>query len=244
MGATEDRLLPLKGAYNVRELGGYPLSGSGEGRQVTWGLLYRSGDLHCLTDKDRSFLEGRNIKTIVDFRDCREKFSAPDGFISTVAQTIDLPIDAGSIISLAELKTREDGEAVMCSLYEDIEEKAIPQYRTFFRVLSDPDNLPLLFHCSAGKDRTGIASALILAALGADTETIFEDYLLSAKYLMGKYDADVDAAPGLEPLMSVRRSYLETAFRMIDARHGGMERFLRDDLKADSALLREIYAAG
>lgn len=81
--------------------------------------------------------------------------------------------------------------------YVYIIQNAQDTYREFFRIVSEERNTPLLFHCSAGKDRTGIAAALLLGALGVDREVIMEDYMLSAEYIKGKYDAIVQAHPDL-----------------------------------------------
>jgi protein-tyrosine phosphatase len=232
------RLLPLKGLYNLRDLGGYPLKG---GRQVKWGLLYRGGDFDGLSPEDRELLEKRNIKTIVDFRDKEEQTLAPDGAIGTVTSIRWLPIDAGSILDMTRISTNSEGEAVMEKLYRILAEYARSQYGEFFALLSNSANPPLLFHCSAGKDRTGLAAALVLSALGAGRETIIADYLLSEECLKGKYQTWIASNPGQEPLMSVRRSYLEAAFDTIDRIYGGMDRYLRDELGADPELLREMY---
>jgi protein-tyrosine phosphatase len=231
-----ERILPLRGLYNLRDLGGYPLKG---GRRVKWGILYRAGDLAPLSPDGRETLEKRNLKTIVDFRDQEERDLAPDGTIATVTHTRWLPIDAGNTTDLTGAGS--GGEAMMETLYRILAEYARSQYREFFAILSNPTNTPLLFHCAAGKDRTGLGAALILSALGAGRETIMEDYLLSRECLKGKYRARVAKKPSLEPLMTVRRSYLEAAFDTIDRNYGGMDRYLRDELGADSGLLRDLY---
>jgi protein-tyrosine phosphatase len=233
-----ERVLSLKGLYNVRDLGGYPLQ---DGGQVKWGALYRSGDLYDLCPETREALEKRNLKTIVDFRDKEERDMAPDGAIKTVLHTHWLPIDTGNTLDLSRTDRKVAGETLMEELYRILADKARSQYREFFRILSNPENVPVLFHCAAGKDRTGVGAALILSALGASRELIIEDYLLSGKCLEGKYREWLSSNSYLEPMMSVRRSYIEAAFDTIDRDCGGMERYLRDELEVDTGLLREIY---
>ncbi|GHV15792.1 protein-tyrosine-phosphatase [Spirochaetia bacterium] len=239
------RLLPLEGLYNVRDLGGYPAAGEPFGslgtRQVAWGRLYRAGDFGNLTPQAKGYLEGRNIRTIVDFRDDDERAASPDGEIATVRNNISLPIFAANIVDLSKLKAGTDGEAVMEELYRAMVVEIRTQYRSFFRILQDRDSAPLIFHCSAGKDRTGVGAALILAALGADRETIFRDYLLTGEYLKGKYDHWLTSAPYLEPVLMVRQRYLAAAFDAIDTRFGGIESYLREEMGADIDLLRELY---
>jgi protein-tyrosine phosphatase len=103
------------------------------------------------------------------------------------------------------------------------------------------NNTPLLFHCSAGKDRTGFASALFLASLGVDKETIIQDYLLSKKQVEEKYAGFVAENPVLEPLMTVKREYIEAALDLIDKEYGGMENYLTHYLQVDTLKMRKIY---
>ncbi|MDR0722941.1 MAG: tyrosine-protein phosphatase [Treponema sp.] len=232
------RLLPLEGVHNLRDLGGYPTR---EGRQLRWGQLYRAGDLHDLSPRDKALLEKWNIKTIVDFRGAQEKKRAPNGALATLVQTFELPIEAGSVLDLCATETKVGGEALMQELYGRLVEIARPQYRKFFSILADPAHTPLLFHCSAGKDRTGLAAAFILSALGVDRERIYQDYLLSAEYLKVMIQQWLVAEPHLEAVLSVRRGYLEAAFATIDAAFGGINRYVQEELGADVAGMREWY---
>jgi protein-tyrosine phosphatase len=232
-----ERVLALPGLFNVRDLGGLPADGG----QVKWGLLYRSGDLGYLTGETRAELEARNIKTIVDFRDTRERDAMPDGEIATVQNRCDLSISAGSIVDFYEVLNVADAENMMEELYRKMPAAATLQYRAFFALLQAQKNLPLLFHCSAGKDRTGIAAALILSALGVDRNIIIDDYLLSAEGLRGKYDDFIARNPASEPFMTVRRNFIEAALNAIDGGPGGMDRYLREDLGADVKTLKNLY---
>lgn len=231
------RLLPLEGLYNVRDLGGYP---AGD-RQVRWGMLYRGGDLYGMGEQARKYLESRGLRTVVDFRDSVERSHAPDGELSTLHRNHVLSINAGNILDLRRMAGGEAGEAMMCDLYAAMVDHCRPQYRSFFSILAGEGSAPILFHCSAGKDRTGVAAALILSALGVDRELIFQDYLLSRTYIKEKYQAWLAEEPHLEPLMTVHRSYLEAALRRIEDKFGGMERFLRDEMNADLEKLRTLY---
>jgi protein-tyrosine phosphatase len=232
------RILPMEALYNVRELGGYPAF---DGRRVKRGLLYRAGDLYAMTGKDRSILEGKGIKTIVDFRGDEERARSPDKLPGTVVSTWELTVDPANVIDLSRMKAGTSGEAMMEELYRVLVDEARPAYRQLFRLLTEIRNSPLLFHCSAGKDRTGLAAALILFALGTDRETIYEDYCLSGACLKDKYAGDIAASPHLEPLMTVRRSYLDAAFERIDQHYDGPENYLRRELGANIEVLRELY---
>jgi protein-tyrosine phosphatase len=223
--------------FNARDLGGYRTDTG----QVKWGVLYRTGDLFPLSPGDREILERLNIRTIVDFRNKTERSHAPDGEISTVEGIYTLSIDAGNILDLSKAGPDPDPEAMMDEFYRLIVRGAIPQYREFFRLLSEKSRVPLLFHCSAGKDRTGIGAALLLTALGVERETVYRDYLLSAGYLKDKYAEYINANPRAEPFLTVRRRYIDAAFGCIEQEFGGIETYLREILLADPARLREYY---
>jgi protein-tyrosine phosphatase len=231
------RLLPLEGLYNVRDLGGYPAGG----RRLKWGLLYRAGDLYKAGPQAKTYLENLRIRTIVDFRDSNERTEAPDEELSTVEKVYVLSIYAGSMLDFAEIKTGGAGEELMRQLYIGLVSEFRSQYRRFFSILSEPENSPLLFHCSAGKDRTGVGAALLLSALGVDREIIIRDYLLSREYIKGKYRDWLTDAPHLEPLMTVHPDYIRAAFDHIELNFGGIDRYLREELGADADLLRSLY---
>jgi protein-tyrosine phosphatase len=233
-----NRLLAAKGMYNVRDIGGYA---AGEGRQVRRGIFYRAGELYKLSGEAKALLESKNIKTVVDFRSKEETENAPDDLVSTVLHTHKLHIDPGNMTTLSHADTDVSAEGSMGKLYDILATEARPQYREFFRILSDPENTPLLFHCSAGKDRTGLAAALLLSALGVDRETIFADYMLSAEYLKDKFAEYYALFPHLESVFIVRPDYLETAFARIENTYGGTAAYLREELGADSGLLRRLY---
>jgi len=245
MTTADQRRLPLKGLLNTRELGGYPVFVNGKPRQVKCGLLYRSGSPEYIREEDKAILEKTKIKTVVDFRSSDEKTSAFD--LPSIVKKVDLPIDAGNLMGTI-LKTGEwqynpspqGAEEEMLKLYEALSEEAIPRYRVLFSLLSDPSNMPLLFQCSAGKDRTGLASALILHALGAAKETIMEDYLCSTEYLRPYWERYMPDKPQMIQYMTVKESYLETAFGTME-KYGGIDRYLTKELGADPKLLQELY---
>lgn len=227
----------MEGAYNVRDLGGYVTT---EGRSVKWGKAVRSGDLDKLTDNDLQYLNNFPIRTYIDFRDAAEAAMTPDKQPDSVVNTFHLPVDAGNLMQMHGLSF-EKGEKLMEEINRILVTQSQGTYKEFFRIASDEQNLPLLFHCSAGKDRTGFAAALLLAALGVDRKTIMEDYMLSSDYLKEKYAEDIRAYPILEPLMTVRPSYLEAAFEVIDKEFGGIENYLKNQLNVDFEALKKIY---
>jgi protein-tyrosine phosphatase len=239
------RRLSLQGLLNTRELGGYPVTINGQQKQIKWGLIYRSGGPEYMRAGDKAILEDRNIKTVVDFRSTEEQST---GFnLSSLIKKVMLPIDAGNLmgtlLSTGEWlynPSTEGAEEEMEKLYSVLPVEGIPPYKELFSLLMQPDNTPLLFHCAAGKDRTGMASALILHALGASRETIMEDYLASTEYLRPYWEQYIDTRPCMLPYMTVKKEYLLTAFSVLD-NYGGIDSYLVKELGADLDLLREHY---
>lgn len=231
------RLLPVTGAYNMRDLGGYPAAGN---KKVKWNTIIRSGDLNNLTDSDLEFLSSLPLRTDIDFRGKSEKKAAPDKMPATVINYIPLTLEAGDMTDMQHFdKSRIP--TILEDVYVYIIRNAQAIYKEFFQILADKNTPPLLFHCSAGKDRTGIAAALFLGALGVDRETIMEDYLLSAEYIKGKYDYIIRSHPEFEPLTTVKKEYLEAAFDVIDKEFGGLDSYLTTQLGVDLGKMRNLY---
>lgn len=238
--ARTRRILSSEGICNIRELGGYPVAGeNGAARRIKWGLLYRSGALSAMTEGDRTLLQERGIRTVVDFRAADEKAAVPAAALPSTARLLEeLPIDAGNLMAI--VPTARGADTEMRRMYRALPGEAVPRYRRLFALLADPENAPLLFHCSMGKDRTGLAAALILYALGADNDTIFADYLESDVQIRARLGVRMDAEPDRAPYMTIRRDYLETAFACIEE-SGGMDHYLGVQLGADIPRLRSLY---
>lgn len=233
---TLSRLLPVKGAYNMRDLGGYPAA---DRKQVKWRMLLRSDDLNRLTQPDLDYLASLPLRTDIDFRGQSEKTQAPDKMPPTTTY-FPLPLETGDMSDMQHFDTSKL-PTILQDVYAYIVRSAQDTYKEFFRIASDEQNAPLLFHCSAGKDRTGMAAAYLLSALGVDRETVIQDYLLSAEYIKGKYDFIVKRYPQFEPLTTVKREYLEAAFGVIDEEFGGMDQYLTQQLGVDIEKIRKIY---
>ena len=237
--------LPFHGLLNTRELGGYPVTVDGKPKQVKCGLFYRSGSPENVNAGDKEILQGLGIKTVADFRSEGEKHAVFN--LDSVKKKTDLPIDAGNLMGILSddeevsfNPSASGSEKEMLQLYAVLPVEAIPRYRIFFSLLADPANTPILFHCSAGKDRTGVASALLLHALGASRETIMEDYWYSLEYLRPYWEQFLPSRPFMIPYYTVKEIYLEAAFRAIE-RYGGLDRYLANELGADIHRLRELY---
>ncbi len=257
------RVLPLEGGRNFRELGGYKTQ---DGHTVKWGKLYRSGALHNLTKQDYDELSHLNIQTIVDFRTSDERATEVTnwqaGDMNHLTWDYKMEYDKGAFAKMFSQQepTAESMEAVMAGMYPGLVDQQKIHYIAMFDALAD-SGAPLLFHCTAGKDRTGIAAALILTALGVDRDTIVNDYTLTEKVLKprdlmppsGKANVKADPMmqrlaklpePALAALMGARPSYIEAAFNEMENQSGSVMNYIRDELQvsdADLAALKTQY---
>ena len=194
-----ERVLQLKEAINVRDMGGYETE---DGKFVKWGLLYRGDQLSKLVPEDITMLERIGITTLVDYRSDHECTINPNKKIKTVknllhcdpqssfseaaANAIDLHSENVKLVTSLENGEVEEkylngkGEKVILS-YRDLVTAEIPKkaYGKFLHACAAPDKLPLLHHCRGGKDRTGFGAMLILLLLGVKREQIIEDYVLT-----------------------------------------------------------------
>ncbi|WP_250459094.1 tyrosine-protein phosphatase [Microbulbifer litoralis] len=257
------RVLPLEGGRNFRDLGGYETA---NGKHVKWGKLYRSGVLTNLTDSDYDYLENRGIKTIVDFRTTEERRKEPTEWQAGEVEELawdytmgDWETEFGRVMAKPDFEAADMIE-LMADMYPGLVRQQTPAYRAMFESLLESDD-PLLFHCTAGKDRTGVGAALLLTALGVDRETVMRDYLLSSEVLK---DTDLmklpeDASeqekrmyaffsrlpqPVKDALGGVQASYLEAAFAEMKRESGSVEGFIEQKLGVDRqelAQLRAVY---
>ncbi len=248
------RVLPVDGGNNFRDIGGYATA---DGHHVKWGQLYRSASLGQVTPQGFAYLHTLGIKTEIDFRSTEERRTDPNVWpagmaVTTYAEDYDNPANVMAPLFTHGTPTAEQARTMMTQFYRVMPFQFAGQYKRLLRQVID-GNTPLVYHCSAGKDRTGVASALILTVLGVSRETATQDYLLSNTYfhpVMPKPGAPVDpqmaAFTHLPPdvvqaLMGVDARYLQAAFAAIDAREGGMARYIHEDLglsDADIAVLK------
>ncbi len=233
---------------NFRDLGGIPAM---DGRKVRPGLLFRSGDFFNLTPDDIRKLEEMNLSTIIDFRAHREIAARPDKLVSTVKNSIHIDIfDAAR--DTAEKFLEENNavglETVLIGDYRRMVTSHQEDFSRFLTILCNTDDLPLVYHCAAGKDRTGLATVFLLTALGVSMPHILEDYM--ATNVFGKSYTDKiirkvteSGLNGeiLRPLLEVRIAYLEAAMDEINRFSGSLLNFVDVVLKADMVTLRQKY---
>lgn len=235
-----DKHLPMAGGFNFRDLGGYTTK---DKSTVKWGKIFRSDDLALLTTADLTYLSSIPLVKIIDFRSNEEINTAPDKLPHSLKQHIELSISPGNLSDWSQLKAKEVDDIMILLNKMLVSDTAfIKQFRTMFTLLQDPSqNVPLLYHCTAGKDRTGMATALILYALGVDDQTIMEDYLLSNQYILEKFTAYIEAKPELMGLFSVKEAFLQAGLDTIITEHGSIDNFLTQQLKVDLTKFRQLY---
>lgn len=229
------RNLSLAGASNFRDLGGYT---GQDGRRVRWRRIFRSNHLGQLTADDLAALRPLGLKKVIDFRGETEiaqaapcRLQGPDLHVLSIDPGIRPRLRAR--LDAGEQVTAADATAIICGIYRRYLHNYSGNFRTLFGHLLEGGS-PLVFYCTAGKDRTGIAAALILSALGVPRAVVLEDYLLTRQH----WKIDPSTATGLPAhiaavLTSVDEAFLDAAFDAIDADFGGIDAYLRDRIGLD-----------
>ncbi|MCI1553122.1 MAG: tyrosine-protein phosphatase [Levilactobacillus sp.] len=244
--------IKLQGAENVRDLGGYRTK---TGKTVKRHVLLRAAALNKLTKADAQKLKKvYHVRTDVDLRSKAEAAKAPDVKISGVTYKFDPVVkDVSQQFSM----TSKDGVKIMENGYKAMvtSVQGKKAYKQLFKILlKNPKGQAVLWHCTAGKDRTGIGTALVLSALGVSRKTVMSDYLLSNKYLAASNKAAIkqlkdkgaDAATIklMTDMMVVKKSYLNAAFSAINKKYGSVDKYLQKGLgltKADRTKLQKLY---
>jgi protein-tyrosine phosphatase len=236
MSDSPARHLNLSGASNFRDLGGYLTR---DGRTVRWRQIFRSNHLGHLTDDDAAILRGLGVKSVFDFRGTGERTEAQCSISDITVHS--LPVEPTVVAALRAIVasgtplSADHAVEVMRDSYRSYVQQNTPRYRTLFAHLLE-DRAPLVIHCTAGKDRTGFACALILHTLGVPDDVISEDYLLTNQY----YRRDPNSASDLpdhvkQVLGSVQTAFLGAAFEAIDADYGSLENYLRNGIGLGTA---------
>lgn len=233
-----DRHVPLQGTPNFRDLGGYEAA---DGGKVKWQHLYRSGSLMNLTDDDLDLLSGLGLRLVCDFRRDEERNESPSRLPEAAPPSV-LHLPMGPQRDAAPLYARlqapdakpEDIFDAMVGIYRGFIIDHTPEYRVFMEHIVHGGHVPLLFHCAAGKDRTGYAAAIILMTLGVSEEQVFHDYeLTNETRLIGNF---VERFPDLESpelfhtMLAAHPEYLHAAFDEAKKQFGTFDKYLEEGL--------------
>jgi protein-tyrosine phosphatase len=221
------RHIPFEGPLNFRDIGGYPVASGGITR---WSAVYRSDSLHRLTEDDLLAFDALGVKAIYDLRRPSElsRFPGPRAYVH-------LEIAGGDIAKAqaAGLRTRRDGEEWLAADYLSMLPAAAPAFGKLLSRLADGGQLPAVVHCLGGKDRTGMAIALLLTALGVDRDTVLDDYELTSECYAARVPEVVEAfaalgipRPAGEGLLSTPRWAMAQALQELDRAYDGIEPYL------------------
>lgn len=242
---TPTRSLKLTGASNFRDLGGYLGQG---GRKVRWRRLFRSDHLAALTADDLATLAKLGLARACDFRGEAERAALPYALPGVVAYS--LPIEPTVAQRLKELleagrrPTAQETVHLMQQTYRAFVHDNSPRFAELFAHLLDSD-APLVFHCTAGKDRTGFAAALILLALGVAPPVVMQDYLLTNElFRVPKASSGLVPQAVLDVLWRVQEDFLEAALHAVETDYGGVPQYLARALRLgpkEQARLAGLY---
>ena len=248
-----ERLVPLEGTQNFRDLGGYPTE---DGRRVRWRRLYRADALSTLTEGDLADLEELGLRLVVDFRGDDEVDLEPGPFRNHPRVGYrNVPI--GENASPAEWRARfESGdlgdldEGWLSRSYVAMLDARPEAFAQVLRSFCEAEALPAVFHCTAGKDRTGIMAMLTLRLLGVAREQVVADYVLTAEYTGNKIRAanrwfsdqgiDIERAAAL---FSARPATMEIALDHLETTHGGIERYAKDVMALEADVIEALREA-
>lgn len=237
-----ERHVPLEGTHNFRDLGGYTTT---DGKMVKWGEIYRSDHLGKLKESSWNFFSSLDVRTIYDLRSAEDNEREPD-LLPEMAEieAISLPVyeEGTSRKSYYRmLRKAKPEDSVTYQLLIDANrryiEKHNPEFSTLLKYLVTKEEGGFMYHCSAGKDRTGFTSAIILLALGVPKETVMRDYLASNYYRAphNKKLLRISFLVGinkevLRPILTVYPQFINEAFVAIEEHYGSIDNYLKEGL--------------
>jgi protein-tyrosine phosphatase len=256
--------MQLEGAQNVRDLGGYRTAG---GNQVARGRVFRADALSRLTAEDVATLSGLGLRTVVDFRLPGEVLVNGQDRLPPGATPVSLPVPGADVGTYYDLIASGDyglqraalgqgrAAAFMLGVHRGFvaDQRQRDGFGIALRMMADPARgLPLLYHCTSGKDRTGWMTAIVLTALGVPHATVVGDYLLSNDVYQARYfklgndlvKTGMMREPGLlRPILELNPAYLEAAFDEVGRRYGSFQEFMYHGLGMDEQATGQLREA-
>ena len=242
------RAIDVEGAHNVRDLGGYETA---DGRQTRWRTLFRAADIHALSPSAQSTLIDAGVRTVIDLRGSRELTEASSVFKDLTGvqyrphnMTGDALIDRWGAVPVPA-----DSSIRLSTMYSTVLDERGETVKEIIEAVSQPGTLPAVFHCTAGKDRTGVLAALLLGIAGVPREGIVEDYVLSARFLYGSATVPPDGsgADQYPPFEEYQAMWCPPAamgltLDHLESKYGGIETYAKS-VGVDDATLSNIRDA-
>lgn len=252
-----NRTWPLDGVVNFRDFGGYETA---EGGRVATGLLFRSAHFAAASEADLDKLHALEAHAVVDLRRPEEREREPNRWPGDRAVTISnddgqMELPAHVAVMMQSDLTAEGVAHFMHTAYSHYpyEPRYHDLFKRFLNTLVATDR-PVVIHCAAGKDRTGVGCALALWALGVPRDAIFADYEMTntavdlearLPILQASMEERIGrkvSADALRPMIGVRADYLAAALAAIDARSGSVEAYLETEMGIGSAERAKLRA--
>lgn len=255
---TPTRVLPLAGGCNFRDCGGYETL---QGARVRWGRLYRSGVLYGLSADATASIEALGLRAVCDLRRNAERARYPNPAFGPLVRRFewDTGLEASPLQDrdLAGEDAAAQARARMLHMYARMPFALQPRFAGVFEALAHAGEGATVVHCMAGKDRTGVAVALVLATLGVPRELILADYALTNEavdlrsQIMQRKAAGAGLTSGAEPLLALSQAaldavlaaspeYLLASFEAIEARHGSVDAYVSDELAVPASTLARL----
>jgi protein-tyrosine phosphatase len=251
--------LGLEGAPNFRDIGGYS---TGDGRHVRWNRVYRSSELSKLTPADAEKVKFLNIVSVVDLRTNEERARARTVWLQPPNDTYESPKESLDLLmhtTLANAQTTEGARSGMIAMYRGMPDEYKAEYSAMFHRIA-AGTMPILVHCTAGKDRTGVAIGLLLTAVGVPRDEVLANYVLTEKLVQppdsnARQPAPVGGAAQAKTLLAqlpaesrivllrADPDYLSAALDSVNREYGSVDAYIRRALGLSSTELRKLRAA-
>lgn len=256
---SQHRSLNLAGAPNFRDIGGYPTV---EGRHVRWERVFRSSELSKLTPADAAAVDALHIDSVIDLRTEEERQHAPSVWLHAPPDAYTSPkITLAPLMEtvMVEAQTPEGARAALVNYYARMPDEFRDEYAAMFVKIAAGE-LPMLVHCTAGKDRTGVAMAVLLSSLGVPREAVVADYQLTELLVPAAAAAASRPAPaggGAQPLASIARlpvesrialwrsdpAYIAAALDSISREYGSFDAYLERGLGLSHEQVEKVRRA-
>ena len=242
------RNVNIPGIQNFRDMGGYPSYPTK--KRVRWGMLYRSAQIDSISPGSRRELKNMGIRTIIDLRSEEELHNYPQ-LDDKEFRIVHIPIPTGNMESILQgIRKEKIKSDTIYRLVERMNRKLVANYQKEFRevfdILLNPDCYPAVIHCTSGKGRTGVVSALLLAALGVNEDVIMSDYRLSNDYFnipkasKYAYELPANSQEAITTIYSAKEDFLNAAKDQIESEYGSIQSYLEKGIGLSTEEIRQL----